>query len=150
MSKLSKYFFFLGLILFFILVYTSVLGTRGVWERKNMESRLETLQEEVFKLETESNFLQTKRKILLEDKNALAKEAIKHYKLSEEAKIIHFKEPAIVENNDKLFASTIPVAEIKKKYKVETNASQGFIRFLYMFVVSAILIVLFYKLKEEP
>ncbi len=141
--------FLLSLTLFFVVIYVTLLGSKGIWERRELEIRLEALQEEVDKLENESNFLEVKRKTLTEDKNALAKEASKYYILSDEAKIIHFKESLFKETNDNLFASSLPSGEMKKKYKSDSNSSHNFLRLIYIIAVGAILITIFYKLSTR-
>ncbi len=133
---------------FFIVLYSLLLGSRGIFERKELETKLILLQDEVDKLEKDSHFLEVKRKTLLEDKDALAKEASKYYILSDEANIIHFKESVRKETSGSLFASSVTELDMKKKYKSE-NGNQNFFRLVYILLASSILFLLNYKLGQR-
>ena len=82
---------FFGLISVFLIIYSAILGSNGILERRLLESRLNSLKEEVERLETENMHLEAKKKFLRDDETALAKEASKYYLLSEDSKIIKLK-----------------------------------------------------------
>lgn len=135
--------------IFFVMLYSLLLGSRGIFERKELETKLNLIQDEVDKLEKESHFLEAKRKSLQEDKDALAKEASKYYILSDEANIIHFKESIRKEPSAGLFASSVEEIDLKKKYKPETESSQNFFRLVFLLLASSILFILYYKLNQR-
>ena len=62
----------IGLISVFCILYSAVLGSNGILERRTLENRLNTLREEVERLETENMNLEAKKKFLRDDETALA------------------------------------------------------------------------------
>ena len=136
-----------GLISVFLILYSAVLGSNGLLERRILESRLNTLREEVERLETENMNLEAKKKFLRDDETALAKEARKYYLLSEDAKIIKFKETVSNESNDRLFASGLPASHFKKKDTKDQLPPVDMLKFFYIVGAGAILIGVFMKFK---
>ncbi|MBP7280495.1 MAG: septum formation initiator family protein [Leptospiraceae bacterium] len=136
-----------GLISVFLILYSAVLGSNGLLERRILESRLNTLREEVERLETENMNLEAKKKFLRDDETALAKEARKYYLLSEDAKIIKFKETVSNESNDRLFASGLPASHFKKKDTKDQLPPVDMLKFFYIVGAGAILIGVFMKFR---
>jgi cell division protein FtsB len=136
-----------GLISLFSILYSAVLGSNGILERRMLENRLNILREEVERLETENMNLEAKRKFLRDDEAALAREARKYYLLSEDAKVIKFKEEISAESNDRLFASGLPSSHLKKKNAKENLPPVNMLKFFYIIGAGAILIGVFMKFK---
>ena len=136
-----------GLISVFLILYSAVLGSNGLLERRILESRLNTLREEVERLETENMNLEAKKKFLRDDETALAKEARKYYLLSEDAKIIKFKETVSNESNDRLFASGLTASHFKKKDTKDQLPPVDMLKFFYIVGAGAILIGVFMKFR---
>ena len=136
-----------GLISVFLILYSAVLGSNGLLERRILESRLNTLREEVERLETENMNLEAKKKFPRDDETALAKEARKYYLLSEDAKIIKFKETVSNESNDRLFASGLPASHFKKKDTKDQLPPVDMLKFFYIVGAGAILIGVFMKFR---
>ncbi|MBK8394404.1 MAG: septum formation initiator family protein [Leptospiraceae bacterium] len=138
---------FFGLISVFLIIYSAILGSNGILERRLLESRLNSLKEEVERLETENMHLEAKKKFLRDDETALAKEASKYYLLSEDSKIIKFKETVSNESNDSLFASSLPASHFKKKDIKERIPPVDMLKFFYIVGAGAILIGVFMKFR---
>ncbi|MBP9888123.1 MAG: septum formation initiator family protein [Leptospiraceae bacterium] len=137
----------IGLILFFSILYSVILGSNGILERRTLENRLNTLREDVDRLETENMNLEAKKKFLKDDETALAREARKYYLLSEDSKVIKFKETVSNESNDRLFASGLPASHFKKKDTKESLPPVNMLKFFYIIGAGAILIGVFMKFK---
>lgn len=136
-----------GLISLFSILYSAVLGSNGILERRTLENRLTILKEEVERLETENMNLEAKRKFLRDDEAALSREARKYYLLSEDAKVIKFKEEISTESSERLFASGLPSSHLKKKSTKENLPPVNMLKFFYIIGAGAILIGVFMKFK---
>ncbi|HRG46710.1 MAG TPA: septum formation initiator family protein [Leptospiraceae bacterium] len=137
----------IGLVSVFCILYSAVLGSNGILERRTLENRLNTLREEVERLETENMNLEAKKKFLRDDETALAREARKYYLLSEDSKVIKFKETISNESNDRLFASGLPNSHLKKKDTKEHLPPVNMLKFFYIVGAGAVLIGVFMKFK---
>jgi len=137
----------IGLLSIFCIIYSVLLGANGIIERRTLEKRLNILREEVERLETENMNLEAKRKILREDENALAREARRYYLLSEDSKVLKFKEAVTNESSDRLFASGLPAANVKKKETKEDLPPLNMLKFFYIVGAGSILIGVFMKFK---
>jgi hypothetical protein len=132
----------------FMLLYFALLGNSGVIERKSLEQRLENLKAEVERLETENRFLTERQRLLANDEKALASEARKFYLLSENAKVLKFRELKEVDSgNSALYASGIP-SNSPVKLKSENQIPPiKILRVIYFLTAASILIGAFFKWK---
>ena len=76
----------------FGILYVSVLGSHGLLERRTLEKKLKSLQEEVDRLEVENYTLTQRDRYLASEEGALASESVKNYFIGAESKLIKFKE----------------------------------------------------------
>lgn len=137
-----------SLLIGFGLLYIALLGNAGLLERNIMENRLKSLRMEVEKLDNENQNLEAKKRLLKDDSLAMEREARKYFILSENAKIIKFKENVKEESNERLFASELPTNQFKKRQGTENLPPLGVLKAFYFIAASAIIIGVFIKLNR--
>lgn len=134
----------------FLIVYFTLLSSSGAFERKKLNSKLKTLKVEVERLENENTTLKARHKILKNDQEALKHEAYKYYLLTENAKVIKFKEAVSKENQEKvLVASQLPqITTVDSSgATVPKTPPIGLIRFFYVVTATLLSIGVYIKLK---
>ena len=89
---LKKLLYLSGMAFLFGILYVSVLGSHGLLERRTLEKKLKSLQEEVDRLEVENYTLTQRDRYLASEEGALASESVKNYFIGAESKLIKFKE----------------------------------------------------------
>ncbi|MCB1158947.1 MAG: septum formation initiator family protein [Leptospiraceae bacterium] len=141
----------LSLALLFVLVYFSILSKTGIIERRNLENRIKALRIEVDRLENENDKLKIRQEVLKNDEKALAMEASKYYLLTENARVIKFKEPVEVENGEKvLVASQLPqFSGISSSFRPMKLPPLGLVKFLYVITTTFIGMGIFMKLRRS-
>lgn len=147
---LLKKLFYLGILAFlFGILYTSVLGSHGLIERRALEKKLLSLQEEVDRLEVENYTLTQRDRYLASEEGALASESGKNYLISGESKIIKFKEVIEMEEDNQVLAAHVPLSHLTIKESKNQAITLQFLKVFYLLGAGVIGIAVFYRMKKE-
>ncbi|MCB1179058.1 MAG: hypothetical protein KDK36_15845, partial [Leptospiraceae bacterium] len=118
------------------LVYYSVLGSTGFFERKHLEAKLKILKEDVERLEIENKNLLAKAN--MEQETSYTGEFLL---TPENAGIIKFKEFVEIDLEDKVFTSHVPLSIFKNKKLKNKTLSLQFLKFFYLTAIVALGVV---------
>ncbi|MEM7182878.1 MAG: septum formation initiator family protein [Spirochaetota bacterium] len=140
----------LTIFLSFLLVYFSFLSETGLLERRNLSTRLASLQLEVERLQTENQSLVARRQILKNDEKAIRHEARKYYLLARDFGVIKFKEPLRSQIEEKvLIASQFPhLPGWKDSSEAGDKPPLGMVKAFYIMTATLMGIGLYMKLKS--
>ncbi|MCB1144114.1 MAG: septum formation initiator family protein [Leptospiraceae bacterium] len=138
----------LGLILVFGMLYFTILGSTGIIERRNLENRMKLLKDEVERLESENKALAHRDRMLSSEEEALESEAGRHYLLTEDSRIIKFKEMLEVESEEQILSSPIPLATFQNKKTKNRALSLQFLKVFYLIVVGVFSVSVFFRFKK--
>jgi cell division protein FtsB len=131
----------------FWILYFTLLGNAGIFERNNLEAKLNNLKDEVERLENENKHLETRQNLLKNDDKALASEARKYYLLAENSRVIKFKESIETEGDEKIASTSLPVIQSKNKTFKNNARTIYVLKIFYIIVTSSIVIGVLFKLK---
>jgi cell division protein FtsB len=146
---LKKLLYLGGLVFLFGILYTSVLGSHGILERKSLEKKLLSLQEEVDRLEVENYTLTQRDRYLASEEGALASESGKNYLISGESKIIKFKEVIEMEEDNQVLAAHVPLSHLTIKESKNQAVTLQFLKVFYLLGAGVIGIAVFFRMKKE-
>ncbi len=124
------------------LVYYAILGSTGFLERKHLEAKLKSLQEDVERLEIEN------RNLLARSNQSEPHFAGEFFVAPETTKIIKFKEFIEIEGDDKVF-SHVSLSIFKNKKLKNQNISLQFLKFFYLTAIITLGLVYIIKIKQK-
>ena len=146
---LKKLLFLSGMAFLFGILYVSVLGSHGLLERRALEKKLKSLQEEVDRLEVEHYTLTQRDRYLASEEGALASESVKNYFIGAESKLIKFKEVIEVEENDQVLAAHVPISHLSIKESKNQAIYLQFLKVFYLLGAGAIGVAVFFRMKKD-
>lgn len=124
------------------LVYYAILGNTGFLERKHLEAKMKSLQEDVERLEIEN------RNLLARSNQSESHFAGELLFAPETTKIIKFKEFIEIEGEDKVF-SHVSLSNFKNKKLKNQNISLQFLKFFYLTAIITLGLVYIIKIKQK-
>jgi hypothetical protein len=146
---LKKILYLSFMTFFFGILYISVLGSHGIVERRNLEKKRISLQEEVDRLEIENYTLSQREKYLASEEGALASESTKNYFLTKEANLIKFKEVIEIEEDNQVLSAHVPLSHLKLKESKNQATSLQFLKVFYLFGAGFIGVAVFLRMKKD-
>ncbi|NBU97758.1 MAG: hypothetical protein EBS19_06025 [Spirochaetia bacterium] len=147
---LLKKILYLSIMTFFFgMLYISILGSHGIVERRNLEKKRISLQEEVDRLEIENYTLSQREKYLASEEGALASESSKNYFLTREANLIKFKEVIEIEEDNQVLAAHVPLSHLTIKESKNQAVSLQFLKVFYLLGAGFIGVAVFLRMKKD-
>jgi cell division protein FtsB len=144
----KKIYLILGVALVLFMVYSSILGSTGILERKNLESKIRTIQDEVEKLELENKALLNRNKLYSKEDKVLESEAVRHYLLNEDSRIIKFKELIEIETEEDFHPTAVSISTFPYKKNRKFSDSIQFLKVFYLVVTVVLGISLILRFKK--
>lgn len=130
-------------------LYVSILGSHGLVERRNLEKKLNSLREEVDKLEVEHYTLTQKERFFSKEDSALSSEKARHFLLDGETHLIKFKEVIEIEDENQILAAHVPISHLNHKESKKESNSLQIIKIFYLMGAGFIGVAVFLKMKRD-